>query len=135
MCFNYREKLSSHQTNSKKSLNPQFEEEFLFPNYSLEQMKILSIRLSVYAKRKQFAKRQLVGDFWVQLSRPDFEPDEELICSQRLSLACLRTGKRVNNNYYIIICFINICIYIITYITHHVILYYLHIFRNILYMI
>ncbi len=79
----------------KKSLNPEYEEDCTFSTFHFEDLNNLTIRISVYAKRKQFSKRQLVGDLWVPLSRPDLEPDVELICNEKLSLACPRTGKRV----------------------------------------
>jgi len=79
----------------KNSLNPEYEEDCIFSPYDFERLQSLTVRISVYAKRKQLSKRQLVGDLWIPLSRPDLEPDVELLFNEKLSLACPRTGKRV----------------------------------------
>ncbi|CAG2104808.1 unnamed protein product [Medioppia subpectinata] len=89
------EKLSTYHTNViKKSLNPEYEEDFTFSSLTYEELRNITIRICVYVKRKQLSKRQLVGDLWVPLSRPDLEPDIELNCREKLSLACPQTGKR-----------------------------------------
>ncbi|CAG2181768.1 unnamed protein product, partial [Oppiella nova] len=89
------EKLSTYHTNViKKSLNPEYEEDFTFSSLAFEELRNITIRICVYVKRKQLSKRQLVGDLWVPLSRPDLEPDIELNCREKLSLACPQTGKR-----------------------------------------
>ncbi|CAG2175291.1 unnamed protein product [Oppiella nova] len=80
------EKLSTYHTNViKKSLNPEYEEDFTFSSLAFQELRNITIRICVYVKRKQLSKRQLVGDLWVPLSRPDLEPDIELNCREKLS--------------------------------------------------
>ncbi|KAI1303659.1 Synaptotagmin-11 [Halotydeus destructor] len=78
----------------RNSLNPFYDEEISFQGYDFDELKNFRIRLSCYAKSRKLAKKQLVGDLYVPLARPDLEPDVLLGCYERLSLACPETGKR-----------------------------------------
>lgn len=78
----------------RNSLNPKFEEELVFLGYEFDELKNFRVRFSCYAKSRKLGKKVLVGDLFVPLSRPDFEANTLLCCSERLSLACPMTGKR-----------------------------------------
>lgn len=58
----------------RNSLNPIFDEEFAFVNYTFDELKNFRLRFSCYAKSRKLSKKILVGDLFVPLARPDFEP-------------------------------------------------------------
>ncbi|RWS24847.1 synaptotagmin-7-like protein [Leptotrombidium deliense] len=88
-------KSRSHKTKTiRNSLNPNYNEEINFIGIPFDEIRNYRLRLSAMAKSKTLSKRMLVGDLYIPLSRPDFEPDTTLCCVDRLSLACPVTGKR-----------------------------------------
>lgn len=79
-------KKSSHSTSvSKKSLNPEYEENFTFEGYSLTELTKFTLRLSVYVKLFHSLKNRLIGDLWLPLSQLDLAPDVPQIISENLS--------------------------------------------------
>ncbi|XP_013771818.1 synaptotagmin-7-like [Limulus polyphemus] len=79
-------KKSSHSTSvSKKSLNPEYEENFSFEGYTLKELTQFTLRLSVYVKLFHSFKNRLIGDLWLPLSQLDLTPDVPQIISEKLS--------------------------------------------------
>ncbi|XP_022250465.1 synaptotagmin-4-like isoform X2 [Limulus polyphemus] len=74
-------KISRNTPVSKKSLNPEFEENFTFEYYTLEELQQFILRLSVYIKHSHFPKNRRIGDFWLNLSRLELTPNVYQILS------------------------------------------------------
>lgn len=89
----------------KGSLNPEYFEDTEFSGYNFQELKSFTVRFVVYCRRKSAVlagkQRVRVGDLCVPLFRPDLDPDRELVCRERISLACLQTGKRVSRKMYV----------------------------------
>lgn len=87
-------KKSSQQTQVfKKSLNPEYVQNFTFPGYSLDEIRRFTLRLSVYVKHYRLLKDKLVGEIWFPLSKSALQPDCPAILSENLSSRSLKQKR------------------------------------------
>ncbi|XP_023241237.1 synaptotagmin-4-like [Centruroides sculpturatus] len=87
-------KKSSQQTQVfKKSLNPEYVQNFTFPGYSLDEIRRFTLRLSVYVKHYRLLKDKLVGEIWFPLARSTLQPDCPAILSENLSSRSLKQKR------------------------------------------
>ncbi|XP_042331658.1 synaptotagmin-11-like [Sceloporus undulatus] len=77
----------------RKSLNPEFHEQFYFGRYSLEELQSLTLRFAVYAKEFHHLKDSFLGEVMFPCAQATWTPGVSLAYTQELSTTKTKLKK------------------------------------------
>ncbi|XP_062819328.1 synaptotagmin-4 isoform X2 [Anolis carolinensis] len=81
----------------RKSLNPEFHEQFHFGRYSLEELRSLTLRFTVYAKEFHNLKDSFLGEVMFPCSQATWNPRVPSVYTQELSTTKTKLKKSLSS--------------------------------------